>query len=265
MVSELLRYLTALTLASSVAILVAFVIRIAVRRLFGAAAAYASWLLVPVAVLAVILPHASDAGSILGMTLEIDSGSAVNHALGATLPSALGAASPVVWSTWMVSAWAIGAALFAAYLAGAQRAFVNGLGALSGSRRVLRAERAAGCPALLGVIHPKIVLPADFESRYTRLERLLIFSHERAHLRHGDAAWNALVAFLRCLFWFNPLVHFVGMRFRADQELACDAAVVRDRPGSQRSYASAMLKSELSGSAYPWVAIGNPCGTSRNV
>ncbi|MGH8217164.1 MAG: M56 family metallopeptidase [Steroidobacteraceae bacterium] len=152
---------------------------------------------------------------------------------------------------WLLGAWCVGVALFAVYLAGAQRVFVNNLGELSGSRRVLRAEHAAGCPALLGVIHPKIVLPCDFETRYTRLERLLIFSHERAHLRHGDAAWNALVALLRCLFWFNPLVHLAATRFRVDQELACDAAVVGERPGSQRSYASAMLKSELSESALP--------------
>jgi beta-lactamase regulating signal transducer with metallopeptidase domain len=251
MASELLKYLTTLTLASSVAIVAAFMIRIVVRSLFGVAAAYATWLLVPVALVAVILPHGPDGGSILGITLEIDSGSALNHALGGSLPPSLGGASSITWSMCVVSAWAAGAALFAAYLAAAQRVFVNSLGRLSGSRRVLRAERAAGCPALLGVIHPKIVLPADFECRYTRLERLLIFSHERAHLRHGDACWNALVALLRCLFWFNPLVHLAAMRFRVDQELACDAAVMRERPGSQRCYASAMMKSELSESALP--------------
>ena len=80
----------------------------------------------------------------------------------------------------------VGAALSVLYLAGLQRVFVNGLGALSGSRCVLRAERCSGRPAVLGVFRPKVILPVDFESRYTRLERLLVFSRERTHLRRGD-------------------------------------------------------------------------------
>jgi hypothetical protein len=118
-------------------------------------------------------------------------------------------------------------------------------------RSVVRAQHAVGCPALLGVIHPKIVLPVDFESRYTRLERLLIFSHERVHLRRGDAAWNAVAAFMRCLFWFNPLAHLASTYFRVDQELACDAAVIRNHPDSSRTYATAMLKTELAEATLP--------------
>jgi hypothetical protein len=94
-------------------------------------------------------------------------------------------------------------------------------------------------------------LPVDFESRYTRLERLLVFSHERSHLRRGDALWNAFVALMRCLFWFNPLVHLASTCFRVDQELACDAAVLEDFPRSRRTYANAMLKTQMVDVALP--------------
>ena len=89
-----------------------------------------------------------------------------------------------------------------------------------------RAERCSGCPAVLGVFRPKVILPVDFEFRYTRLERLLVFSHERTHLRRGDAVWNAVVALVRCLLWFNPLVHLASNYLREDQEFSSDAAVV---------------------------------------
>lgn len=44
-----------------------------------------------------------------------------------------------------------------------QRAFVRSLGKLSGARCVWRAERSAGCPVLLGVFSPTLILPADFD------------------------------------------------------------------------------------------------------
>jgi hypothetical protein len=139
--------------------------------------------------------------------------------------------------------------LFALYLTALQRTFVKGFGTLSGSRCVLRAATSDGCPALVGVLRPKVILPADFDSRYTRLERLLVFAHERSHLRRGDPVWNACAALMRCLFWYNPLVHLAAGCFRADQELACDAAVMGAHPGSPRAYASAMLKTTLADSA----------------
>ena len=251
MKTELLRVLLALTIASALSILVTLAIRRVVRLVFGAAAAYSTWLLVPASMLAVLLPNPPDAGSAIGIFLRIDPVSALQSALGRSLGSSFHTAPSVDWTAWAIGTWVVGAALFVLYLTGLQRAFVNSLGALSGSRCVLRAARSGGCPALLGVLRPKVILPVDFESRYTRLERLLVFSHERTHLRRGDAVWNALVALVRCLLWFNPLVHVASTRLREDQELSCDAAVMEDYPGSRRTYATAMLKTQLADAALP--------------
>jgi len=251
MKSEFLRYLLALTIASTLSVLVALAIRRVVRRVFGAATAYFSWLLVPVSTFAVLLPNAPNSGSTIGISLHIDPLSALSHAIDRTLSSSLHTAPLVDWTDWALGTWVVGAALFVLYLTGLQRVFVNSLGTLSGTRCVLRAEHSGGCPALLGVLRPKIILPVDFETRYTRMERLLVLSHERTHLRRGDAAWNALVAAMRCLLWFNPLVHVAATRFREDQELSCDAAVVEDYPGLRRTYATAMLKTQLADTALP--------------
>jgi len=251
MKSELVTYLVALTIASTLSMFVVLALRRGVRLVFGAAAAYSTWLLVPAAMLAVLLPAPSDSGSTIGVSIRIALFSTLSTAIDGSPGSSLHTVHPVDWTLWAIGAWVVGAALFVLYLAGLQRAFVSSLGTLSGSRCVLRAARSAGCPALLGVLRPKIVLPVDFESRYSRMERLLVFSHERAHLRRGDTLWNTFVALMRCLFWFNPLVHLASTCFRVDQELACDAAVLGDFPRARRAYANAMLKTEMLDVALP--------------
>jgi bla regulator protein BlaR1 len=56
---------------------------------------------------------------------------------------------------------------------------------------------------------------------------------------------------LQCVFWFNPLVHLGAKRFRFDQELACDASVMLQHSGAHRTYANAMLKTQLNCNSTP--------------
>ena len=57
MKTELLRQLLALTLASSLGIITALAFRRIIRRVCGASASYSLWLLVPLAMFSVLLPH----------------------------------------------------------------------------------------------------------------------------------------------------------------------------------------------------------------
>jgi hypothetical protein len=109
--------------------------------------------------------------------------------------------------------------------------------------RAMQAGRAG--PAVVGVLKPKIVLPDDFEARYTPRERQMILAHETTHIARRDPGVNALVAAARCAAWFNPLVHLAARCLRVDQELACDAEVVAAHPAARRAYAEAMLKTQL--------------------
>jgi bla regulator protein blaR1 len=57
------------------------------------------------------------------------------------------------------------------------------------------------------------------------------------------------------LFWFNPLVYWAWSRFRFDQEVACDAAVIRKAKVSRRRYARALARTHLRASgaiAFGW-------------
>jgi beta-lactamase regulating signal transducer with metallopeptidase domain len=248
MTSEILRWMWVLTFAASVGILAALLARVAIRRLFGAAVAYRTWWFVPAALLAVLLPHARTTAARPGIdwtSLYFEPITALDAARTGALANGAGSLFSITLAPWLLLAWLGGAALACLYLLILQRAFSASLGVKSGSGRIVRATRAQACPAVLGLLRPRIVLPADFRFRYTPRERMLIIAHERTHIRRGDILWNALAALLRCCFWFNPLVHWGAQRFRADQEFACDAAVMRDHPGARRSYASAMLKTEL--------------------
>lgn len=106
-------------------------------------------------------------------------------------------------------------------------------------------------PLLIGLLRPKIVLPVDFFTRYDAREQELILAHEAVHLRRHDSAVNLLTALFQVMFWFNPLLHFAARRVRLDQELACDAAVMAQHPGSRSAYAGAILKAALVESSAP--------------
>jgi beta-lactamase regulating signal transducer with metallopeptidase domain len=93
-------------------------------------------------------------------------------------------------------------------------------------------------------------MPPD-DGRYTEAERALIRAHEREHILRKDPRAGALMAAFQCLAWFNPLVHWAVHLARLDQELACDAAVIRRLPGSRALYAKTLLKTQLAGAALP--------------
>ncbi|HET6546601.1 MAG TPA: M56 family metallopeptidase [Rhodanobacteraceae bacterium] len=243
MSADLLVHLLAATVAASAAAGMILVLRLPVRRGFGAQAAYRLWALLPLATIATLLPAPIAPPPVtLSITASV-----------ATAPAAL---TPTVASadlaTWLLFAWLAGVGASALWFAWQQRRFVRRLGRLSqDADGRWRAERAATGPALIGAIRPRIVLPPDFERRYSAGERDLVIAHEEMHRARGDAQANALAAAVRVMFWFNPLMHLAVSRFRLDQELACDAAVLARFPGTRRRYADAMLKTQLAAQSLP--------------
>jgi hypothetical protein len=100
---------------------------------------------------------------------------------------------------------------------------------------------AGHSPALVGLLRPRLALPVDFEQRFTAEAQALILAHEAVHRRRRDNAFNGLAAVLTALHWWNPLAWWAARRFQADQELACDAAVLAAHPGSTAAYTHALL------------------------
>jgi TonB family protein len=242
--SESWLLLTETTLASSVAVLLVLALRHPVRHAFGSGAAYGLWATVPLMLLAVLLPAAIEPMlPVLGLAPPMVEAVASGPA---DRPNGTDAS---MWLPWV---WGAGVLAMLVALVRQQRRFLAGLGPLrqrpDGYHQSLATQ---GLPAVVG-LWPRIVLPGDFDQRYSALERELVLAHEREHLRRGDLPACLLAVLVRSLFWFNPLVHLAARRFRQDQELACDTGVLRRFPDRRRSYASAMLKTQLADQPLPF-------------
>ena len=154
MINAPLRDLFTLTIVSSSAIIVMLLLRRYLRQAFGPAVSYLAWLLVPAVIVAALLPKTRASELPFAFSMEVSKASALAVAYGSH------AALSIDGSAWLLGAWGIGSALFLLYLAGLQYAFLRNLGTLSPSRGMLRAASCVGCPALVGIFRPKVILPA---------------------------------------------------------------------------------------------------------
>ena len=241
-------------LAGSAAILLILLLRRPVRQALGPAAGYALWLAAPLCALAALLPgHAPVQALEPAVTLVANAARGLD-------PIARTAAG---LAEILFGLWAAGALATAVLFAWRQARFVRSLGRLEpleGQRGLLVGQHLGAGPFVLGSLRPRIVTPADFETRFPGKARDLILAHERVHLDRGDAAVNGLMAAVQCLAWFNPLVHLAAHRLRMDQEIACDAAVLARRPEARRLYAETLLDAALTPRLVPfgchWPAAG---------
>ncbi|WP_240633888.1 TonB family protein [Caulobacter flavus] len=254
MISTFLEALTRANLALAATIVAVLLLRQPVRRRFGPLAAYALWLAAPLCALVSLLPvHAPT--TVMAPAVEFAATAARTVAPAAAKAPAL----PLL----LLILWAAGALAALALLALRQARFVRAVGALTpldGEPAVLRGQHVDAGPLVLGALRPRIVVPADFEARFTGEARVLVLAHEAVHLRRGDAAINGLVVALQCLCWFNPLVHLGARALRVDQEIACDAAVIERHPHARRLYAETLLSTVLTAKTAPlgchWPAAG---------
>ena len=241
-----------LGLVFTVALLVVALLRKPCRRLFGTERAFQLWLLPPLAVLASQLPHAAVAERTALPALVY----AITSA-GASLPVADAGGAEFNWRGGLALVWFAGVALmvmlglfaqwrYRQHLSGATKLLVP-----SSRWPVLLAADASVGPAVVGAWRFRIVLPSDFERRYDRVEQELILAHEMAHARRRDGCWCLLAQCLAAAFWFHPLSWWTLAAFRQDQELACDASVLRQHGKQRRAYAQAMLKTPSAMLALP--------------
>ena len=90
---------------------------------------------------------------------------------------------------------------------------------------VLRSDRISS-PLAVGIIKPRIILPASLELTDTR--RLdFILTHEYFHIKRFDALWKLLLIIVICIHWYNPVVWIMFILANRDLELTCDHMVLR--------------------------------------
>lgn len=95
-------------------------------------------------------------------------------------------------------------------------------------------------PGVFGVFRPVLLLPEGIFKRLTTEQLQAVIAHELCHVRHRDNLAAAVHMFVETVFWFHPLVWWMGKRMLEERERACDEEVLR--MGNQpRVYADAIL------------------------
>lgn len=96
-------------------------------------------------------------------------------------------------------------------------------------------------PAVVGIIEPVVLLPRYVLQSFTPAEVATIIAHELWHVRRRDNLVAALHGIAQVLFWFHPLVWWIGAKLVQEREYACDEEVIRDGH-DQLDYAATLLR-----------------------
>ena len=254
-------------LATSLLTILVLALREPLRRFYGPSAAYALWL----------LPAARAVFPSFTRTVERVVAPAMPDIPGQRSIIIAGAAPPepveslVHWPQLLVALWLAGAAamlLRGLILYRAQRRLIlaNAVRMAGiGDIRILRSSIVAG-PMAFGLLDRVIVVPLDFDHKFTERQRRLALAHELAHHRSGDLLANLIAFVLLCLQWFNPLAWAAHAAFRFDQEAACDARVLDKADARDRaSYGEAIAKAATHRSLLFAGALDQPSTLSRRL
>jgi beta-lactamase regulating signal transducer with metallopeptidase domain len=82
-------------------------------------------------------------------------------------------------------------------------------------------------PGIVGFLRPVLVLPARLLEQLNPRELGAILAHELCHVRRRDNFFAAVHMAVEAIFWFHPLVWWIGSRMVEERELACDEAVLQ--------------------------------------
>jgi len=96
-------------------------------------------------------------------------------------------------------------------------------------------------PGVVGWRRPLLLLPQGIAERLSPSEMNAILAHELCHVRRRDNLLALIHMIVETIFWFHPLVWWIGARLIEERECACDEDVVR-RGNAPDLYAEAILK-----------------------
>ncbi|HWB82624.1 MAG TPA: M56 family metallopeptidase [Bryobacteraceae bacterium] len=151
---------------------------------------------------------------------------------------------PIDWTPWIFAAWAAG--VLAIMTMRVRAWFRIRLMARTSRRHSMRfpveVRTSAGMlePGLVGLWRCTVLLPEGIESYLTPRQLDAVLTHELCHARRRDNLLAAVHMVVEALFWFHPLVWWIGARLAETRELACDEAVLA-RGGDPGEYAEAIL------------------------
>ena len=102
-------------------------------------------------------------------------------------------------------------------------------------------SRASLEPGIFGIFRPVLLWPEGISPRLEDAHVEAIVAHELWHVRHRDNLFALMHMFVEAVFWFYPLVWWMGTRLIDERERACDEEVV-SLGNDRQVYAESILK-----------------------
>jgi uncharacterized protein (TIGR03435 family) len=96
-------------------------------------------------------------------------------------------------------------------------------------------------PGLFGIFRPVLLWPAGISDRLTEKQVEAIIAHELCHAQRRDNLAALIHMTVEAIFWFHPLVWWLGARLVDERERACDEEVVR-LGNEPQTYAEGILR-----------------------
>jgi TonB family protein len=114
-------------------------------------------------------------------------------------------------------------------------------------------------PGVIGIRNPVLLWPSQMSVRLSDAQIETIVAHEVFHVRRRDNLFASMHMFVTALFWFHPLVWWLGARIVEERELACDEHVLAlgNRPDT---YAQSIVKTCEFSIALPLVNVAAVTG-----
>jgi bla regulator protein BlaR1 len=96
-------------------------------------------------------------------------------------------------------------------------------------------------PGIFGIARPILLWPIGVSGRLEDAHLKSILAHELLHIRRRDNLAATIHMLVEAVFWFHPLVWWMGTRLVEERERACDEEVVESGSDPQ-VYAESILK-----------------------
>src|SRR5690349_3132362 len=115
-------------------------------------------------------------------------------------------------------------------------------------------------PGVAGWLRPVLLLPAGVAERLTPRQLEAVLAHELCHVRRRDNLTAAIHMIVEAVFWFHPLVWWIGARLVEERERACDEEVL-SLGGEPRDYAQAILNICKNYAEWPLACVSGVTGS----
>jgi HEAT repeat protein/beta-lactamase regulating signal transducer with metallopeptidase domain len=175
---------------------------------------------------------------------------------------------------WLVVVWVLGVLILSVRLGygwmAARRLRTHGTRDVSASLQQVLARLAARLrvhrpvrllesllvevPAVIGWLHPVVLVPASALTGLTPQQLEVLLAHELAHVRRYDYLVNVIQCVIETLLFYHPAVWWVSRRIREEREHCCDDLVVQVC-GDPHLYATALVGMEQIRATTPRLAL----------